>query len=286
MSVAIDAHQHFWSPVRGDYHWMPENDPVAGPILARPHLPSDLEPSLQRCGIRKTVLVQAAATVVETEYMLGIADATESVAAVVGWVDFEDPSEIDTLKRLARHPKFRGVRPMIQDIPDVNWMLRDDVQWAFRAVCDLDLTFDALGFPQHLENFGILFARYPSMRTVIDHCMKPQIGAAREDPASMRAWADGMARLAAETGAYCKLSGLVTEAAEDWAEADLAPAAAHALRSFGPERIMWGSDWPVCRLRASYEEWHRSARSLTASVDDAGRARIFGGTAAEFYRIA
>ena len=107
------------------------------------------------------MLVQAAATVEETEYMLGIADATPSVAAVVGWIDFEDPSHRAHLERLARHPKFSGVRPMIQDIPDDDWMLRDDIAWAFDAVRDLDLTFDALGFPRHLKNFHTILTRYP-----------------------------------------------------------------------------------------------------------------------------
>jgi L-fuconolactonase len=147
--MQIDAHQHYWNPARGDYDWMPMDDPV----LARPYGPADLAPQLAAHDITHTVLVQAAATVEETEYMLGLADATPHVAAVVGWIDFEKPADLAHLKRLANHPKFAGVRPMIQDIPDDDWMLRDDVQWAFRAIADLGLTFDALGFPRHLANF-------------------------------------------------------------------------------------------------------------------------------------
>ena len=169
--MRIDAHQHYWEPRRGDYEWMPEGDPV----LDRRYGPADLAPALARHGIARTVVVQGAATVEETEYMLGIADATETVAAVVGWVDFEKPDHRRHLERLARHPKLAGIRPMIQDIPDVDWMLRADVQWAYRAVIDLDLTFDALGFPPHLDNFLTIFGRYPDLRVVIDHCMKPRI---------------------------------------------------------------------------------------------------------------
>jgi L-fuconolactonase len=277
--MRIDAHQHYWHPARGDYDWMPQDDPV----LARPYGPADLQPHLDAHGIGGTVLVQAAATIAETEYMLGIADATPHVRGVVGWVDFERPQDLAQLKRLAAHPKFRGVRPMIQDIPDDDWMLRDDVQWGFRAVCDLGLTFDALGFPRHLANFLTILKRYPAMRVVVDHCMKPQIRA--HSPENLSHWAEGMARIAGETGALCKLSGLVTEAAEDWTVDDIAPYAEHVLTVFGPDRVMWGSDWPVCRLRAEYDRWWQTAERLTATLSDPARARVFGGTAAAFYGL-
>ena len=277
--VQIDAHQHYWNPARGDYHWMPMDNPT----LARRYTPADLAPELDAAGVGRTVLVQAAATVEETAYMLGIADATPNVAGVVGWVDFERPGHRAHLERLARHPKFKGVRPMIQDIPDVDWMLRDDVQWGYEAVTELGLTFDALGFPQHLDNFLTLLTRYPEMRVVVDHCMKPQIREHSEQ--SFGHWADGMARIARETGAYCKLSGLVTEAAEDWTVTDLEPYARHVLDVFGADRVMWGSDWPVCRLRGEYGDWRAAAEALTAHLDAGERARVYGGTASEFYGL-
>lgn len=277
--MRVDAHQHYWNPARGDYDWMPMDDAV----LARPYGPADLAPALAAAGIERTVLVQAAATVEETEYMLGLADATPSVGAVVGWVDFERPEHLAHLTRLARHPKFKGVRPMIQDIPDDDWMLRDDVQWGFRAVVELDLVFDALGFPRHLANFLTILKRYPAMRTVVDHCMKPQIR--DHSDRNFRFWADGMARIADETGAFVKLSGLVTEAGADWTVEDLRPYAAHVIEVFGPERVMWGSDWPVCRLRCEHDRWRAAAETLTAGLSDAARARIFGGAAAEFYGL-
>jgi L-fuconolactonase len=274
----IDAHQHYWNPARGDYDWMPMDNPV----LARPYGPADLEPQLARHGIGHTVLVQAAATVEESEYMLGLADATPHVAAVVGWIDFEKPSDLAQLRRFAKHPKFAGVRPMIQDIPDDDWMLRDDVQWAFRAVCDLGLTFDALGFPRHLRNFHTILTRYPDMRVVVDHCMKPQIRDHSEN--SFRSWADGMSRLA-DTGAFCKFSALVTEANPDWTVEDLRPYVEHVFGAFGADRVMWGSDWPVVRLRCEYEDWRAAAEQLTAGLSETDKARIYGGTASEFYGL-
>lgn len=277
--IRIDAHQHFWQPDRGDYGWIPKDDPV----LARPYFPLDLKAHLDAVGIDRTVLVQAAASVNETEYLLGLADATDFVAGVVGWVDFERAEDRAALMRLARHPKFKGVRPMIQDIPDDDWMLREDVQWGFEVVADLGLTFDALGFPRHLKNFLTILKRYPEMNVVVDHCMKPKIS--EHSSENFAFWAEGMAMIASQTGAFCKFSGLVTECNSNWTIDDLRPYAEHVFSEFGPERVMWGSDWPVCRLRAEYERWHATAKELSAHLGTAAQARIFGGTAAEFYRI-
>lgn len=274
----VDAHQHFWTPARGDYDWMPKDNP----ILNRVYVPADLAPMVPEGG--RTVLVQAAATVAETEYMLGLADATPWIAGVVGWIDFERPEDRGTLERLSHHPKFLGVRPMIQDIPDVDWMLRADVQWGFQALVDLDLTFDALGFPRHLENFHTILTRYPQMRVVVDHGMKPQIRDHSSE--TWGHWANGMTRIAEETSAYVKLSGLVTEADPEWSVDALRPYTDLLFATFGPGRIMWGSDWPVCRLRAEYADWRASAQALTNGLTEDERARVFGETAAAFYRLA
>ena len=277
--MKIDSHQHFWNPARGDYDWMPKGDAV----LDRVYRPADLVGTLVRYQIDGTILVQAAATVAETEYMLGLADGSDFIKGVVGWIDFEKPSDVKVLERLKGHPKFKGVRPMIQDIPDDDWMLRDDVQWGYAALADLDLTFDALGFPRHLANFLTILKRYPNMRTVIDHCMKPQIRDHSE--ANFTFWAEGMSRLAGETGAFVKFSALITEANPDWSVHALHPYVDHILKVFGPERIMWGSDWPVCRLRAEYEGWLGAANHLTAHLSLAEQKRIYGGTAEEFYGL-
>jgi L-fuconolactonase len=277
--MQIDAHQHFWHPGRGDYGWMPKDDPV----LSRPYAPAELWPQLQAAGVEATVLVQAAPSIAETEYMLGIADATPWVRGVVGWIDFENPGDLAELQRLSAHPKFKGVRPMIQDLPDDAWMLREEVQWAFRAICDLGLRFDALGFPRHLGHFLTILKRYPTMQVVVDHCMKPQIR--EKSDAHFRFWADGMARIADETAAVVKFSALITEADADWTVDDLRPYADHVFDVFGAERVMWGSDWPVCRLRGEYADWRHAALTLTQGLSEVDRALIYGGTAAGFYAL-
>ena len=277
--MKVDAHHHFWNPARGDYGWMPEDNA----ILFRPYGPADIAPHLTDAGIDATVLVQAAASIEESEYMLGLADATPHVGAVTGWIDFEQPSHRGVLERLAGHPTFKGVRPMIQDIPDDDWMLREDVQWGYQAIMDCGLRFEALGLPRHLENFLTILTRYPDMKAVMDHGMKPQIAAPTPD--SFTGWADGMTRLAGETSACCKFSGLITEAAPGWTVDDLRPYVDHIITVFGADRVMWGSDWPVCRLAGEYGDWHDAAVRLTAGCSDAETAAIFGGTANRFYGL-
>jgi L-fuconolactonase len=265
--MIIDAHQHFWNVARSDYGWMTPQSP-----LYRNYLPQDFPSGF---AIDKTVLVQAAATVHETEYMLGLADANDFIGKVVGWIDFENKSDVKHLARLAKHPKFSGVRPMIQDIADAQWMHRPDVQWAYEAIVDLNLTFDALGFPQHLDPFLKLFQRYPSMRTVIDHGMKPAIRDGAFEP-----WAEKIAVIAKETNVFCKLSGLATEARAGWDIETLRPYISHIVKAFGADRVMWGSDWPVLTLNGSYESWFETAKACTSD-----RHKIFGETAQKFYRI-
>ena len=277
----IDAHHHFWNPARGDYGWMsPDNQ-----TLYRPYGPADLASARATCNVTQTVLVQAAPSVEETEYMLGIADATPHVGKVVGWIDFEDPSHRAHLERLSKHPKFSGVRPMVQDIEDDDWLLRSDIQWAFEAITELDLTFDCLGFPKHLANFHTVLTRFPGMRTVVDHCMKPQLRDAT--PANFNHWADGMQRIADETNACCKISGLVTEGdtPAQWNVTAMQPYTDRLIAAFGPDRLMFGSDWPVVRLRCEYEDWVERAKELTADLTEADRAKIFSETAAHFYRM-
>jgi L-fuconolactonase len=272
--MRIDSHQHFWHPARGDYYWMAGEG--AAPIR-RPIGPDALRPHLAAAGVDKTVLVQAAPSVNETEYMLGLAQATDFVAKVVGWVDFENRDDLKHMIRFSGMDKFAGVRPMIQDLPDPNWMRRPDVQWAFAAIVDHNLTFDALGFPVHLDPFLQLFEKYPTMRTVIDHCMKPVI---REG--KFADWAEKIANIARRTPVYCKLSGLATEAAAGWSVETLRPYARHVIDCFGPARVMWGSDWPVLELNGTYATWHEAARDIVRPEE---AEAIFGGTARTFYQI-
>ena len=272
----IDAPQHFWDPARGDYFWLTPD--LAA--LNRPFGPADLAPLLAEHGVAGTILVQAAPTVAETDYMLAIAAVTPSVLGVVGWVDFENPAHRAHLDRFAAHPKFKGLRPMIQDIADPDWMLRRDLDWAFAAMVECDLVFDALTHPKHLPNLLTLLKRHPALRSVIDHASKPAIARGEFQP-----WARDMARLAAETQAFVKFSGLVTEAGADWRIDALAPFAAHLLATFGPRRMVFGSDWPVCTLAASYGAWFKAASDLTAHLSAAESAAIFGANAARLYRL-
>ncbi|HXZ14712.1 MAG TPA: amidohydrolase family protein [Roseiarcus sp.] len=275
MTPRIDAHQHFWHPARGDYGWLSADLPIC-----RPFGPADLAPHLRNCRIDGTLLVQAAPTLGETEYLLGIADATSIVRGVVGWVDFDDPGNRATMERLGAHPKLKGFRPMIQDLPDDRWMLRTELRWAFDALEALDLVFDALVFPRHLDHLLHLLQRHPALVSVIDHGAKPNIhGHAFDD------WAAAMTRLARETSTCCKLSGLATEAGPNWTVAELRPYVDHLLETFGPDRLIFGSDWPVATLATDYEDWVAAVEALTAGVSAVERAAIFGATAARVYRL-
>jgi len=273
----IDAHQHFWATARDDYGWLTPEDIV----LYRDFQPQHLAPLIERAGITGTVLVQAAPSVAETRYLLQIADRTTWVAAVVGWVPLDDPGVEGTLDDLAGHPALRGVRPMIQDIPDDDWMLRDALTGGLRALAERSLGLDALVHPRHLSRLQRLLERHPDLRVVIDHGAKPEIHAGRFDE-----WADATARIAEQTSACCKLSGLVTEAGPGWRGEDLRPYVAHLVECFGAARLMWGSDWPVVELAGGFERWRALSEELLEGLNDEERAAIFGGTAQGFYGIA
>jgi L-fuconolactonase len=276
MSARIDAHQHYWRVARGDYPWL---TPALTPLY-RDFEPTDLAPLLQAAGIEATVLVQAAPTSAETQFMLGIADSTAWVAGVVGWVDFESPTVADDIAELAGHAKLVGLRPMIQDIPDDTWILRPELDSAFKAVQQSGLVFDALVYPRHLKNLLRRLERHPDIRVVIDHCAKPRIRDGAFEP-----WASDMARLAGETEAFCKVSGLVTEAGREWRTADLRPYFEHVHRHFGAGRLVWGSDWPVCTLAASYEAWRVAAMELASGLSVSDQDALFGGNCAALYRL-
>jgi len=274
--MRVDAHQHYWRPERGDYPWMA----TAPDCLRQVFGPAQLAPLLADCGIDATVLVQAAPTVAETDYLLGIADACPSVAGVVGWFDFSDAGERRTLERLAAHPRLVGMRPMVQDIADDDWVLRNDLDWAFAALQELGLSFDALGYPRHARRFLRRLERHADLRVVIDHGMKPAI--ARGEFAS---WAADMRDLARHTCALCKLSGLATEAAAGAAAGDLRPYVDHLLDVFGPARLMWGSDWPVATSAIAYRAWLQACESFLSELVEADRSLVFGGNAATFYQF-
>jgi len=279
--MRIDAHHHFWKLSRGDYAWLtPDLEP-----LYRDFGPEHLQPLLADAGIDATVLVQAADTVAETEWLLDTGSATPFVGAVVGWVDMDQPDRARfDIDRLVGHPLMRGIRPMMQDLEDDEWMLREAHEPVLVELVRRGLTFDALVKPRHLPALEQFVGRYPSLQIIIDHGAKPNV-ARPHDTAEFAAWAASMHRLAAADNTVMKLSGLVTEASDGWDVATLRPYFDELLDAFGPERLLWGSDWPVVTCAATYRQWVEATAQLLAGLDDAARDRILGGTAAQVYRI-
>jgi L-fuconolactonase len=276
--MQIDAHQHFWRVGRGDYGWL---TPDAHPAICRDFGPDDLAPLLAGAGVTRTVLVQAAPTERETEFLLAIAHATPFVAGVVGWADFEAPDAADRIHAMAADKALLGLRPMLQDLDDDAWIARPDLAPALDAMTGAGLRFDALVTPRHLPHLARFLASRPDLKVVIDHGAKPNIAAS-----ALTGWADAIRAVASDTGAVCKLSGLVTEAGDGWSGERLKPYVDVLLGAFGPARLMWGSDWPVVNEAGGYMAWRATAEALTAHLSDADRALIFGGTAAAFYGVA
>lgn len=272
----IDAHQHFWKLSRGDYAWMSSDDEV----LYRDRGPEELAPLLREAGIAQSVVVQAAPTVDETRYLLEIAATNYWVAGVVGWIDLESSDAAIQLEELALDPAFLGVRPMIQDIADPDWMLKAVLAPALHALRSADLCFDALVLPHHLENLLQFLQRYPDLRVVIDHGAKPRIA-----EGEFGEWSQAIQRIAEETDACCKLSGLVTEAGSDWDDDRLRPYCEHLIACFGSERILWGSDWPVVDLAGGFSRWREATLRLLSGLESDERSAILGGNAERFYGL-
>jgi L-fuconolactonase len=275
--MRVDAHQHFWKVSRGDYGWL---TPEAFPALYRDYLPQDLAPDLATAAIDRTILVQGAQTIAETEFLLDVAAATPFVAGVVGWTDLAAPDAPEQIERLAAPGRLVGLRPMLQDLADDAWILHADLAPAIRAMQRLGLRFDALVHPRHLPNLRRFIERFPALPVVIDHGAKPDIARGEID-----VWARDMRTIAASGPVVCKLSGLATEAGPDWTAATLQPYVEVLLEVFGPDRLMWGSDWPVLNVAGSYAGWLEAAGSLTAHLSADERDAVFGGTAVRFYGI-
>ena len=285
----IDAHQHFWQRARGDYDWLSDANADLAPLL-RDFMPADLAPALARHGIGQTVLVQAAATVAETEFLLDIAQSDASVGAVVGWVDLAHAEGAREIERLAAHSALRSLRPMLQDLPDPQWIATAPHPDSVRKMVSSGLRLDALVRLQHLGALRRFARDWPTLPVVIDHAAKPPLHLAwNSEP--MAAWRAGMAALAVLPHVRCKLSGLVTELPK---EAASSPAAcALALRpvfdvlldQFGPARLMWGSDWPVVMLASSYDDWVAASDLLLAGLSADERAQVLHGTAHRFYGL-
>jgi L-fuconolactonase len=275
MPLRIDSHQHFWSMARTDYGWL---TPDLAPLY-RDFLPADLRPHLASATISRTVLVQAAPTVAETFYLLDLARQTPFVAAVVGWIDLLAPDAPEQIARFVQ-PPLRGVRPMLQDIPDVTWVRDARLGPALAALVDHELSFDALVRPAHLPALLAMMQRHPELRVVIDHGAKPDIKAGQ-----LVDWTRQMRAVARDSNAYCKISGLITEAAPGVTLDALRPYLDVLFECFTPHRLMWGSDWPVVNLAGDYQGWWRMIEEYLAPFEPAARAAVLGETAQRFYRV-
>lgn len=274
--MRIDAHQHFWLLANRSGAWPP-------PDLAEIHrdfLPTQLMPLLKQHGIDATVLVQSLPNHDDTSFMLDLAARHAYIQAVVGWVDLKAADAAERIGTLAAHPKLKGLRPMLQDIADDDWIADPALAPAIDAMRLHRLSLDALVLPRHLPSLLIFANRFPQVPIVIDHAAKPPIANGALQP-----WKDNIASLAALPQVHCKLSGLVTEAAAQWQAADLQPYVDHVLDTFGAHRVIWGSDWPVLNLAADYGRWIETTDLLLRGLDELARKQVLGLNAQRFYRI-
>lgn len=274
--IRIDSHQHFWRLSRGDYGWLTP----ALTTLYRDFEPADLEPVLAEHDISGTILVQAAETEAETHFLLDIARSTAWVKAVVGWVDLAAPDAPRRIEALASEPALKGLRPMLQDLDDDDFILRADVRPALATIAQSGLRLDALVRPRHLPRLLALRQLFPELGIVIDHGAKPDIASG-----DLAGWRSNLMAVAADGVTCCKLSGLVTEAGTGWTDDGLRPVVDTMLEAFGPDRLMWGSDWPVVTLAAGYGDWLAATERLLGGLGPAGHAAVLGGTALRFYGL-
>ena len=275
--MIVDAHHHLWRLSRGDYGWL---TPDLGPVW-RDFEPADLAPLTARAGVAGGIVVQAAETEAETRFLLDLADVTPSILGVVGWTDFAAPDAPAAIAALARRPKLKGLRPMLQDLEDDDFILRAEADAALGALGTAGLRFEALVRPRHLRRLLTVRERHPDLPIIVNHAAKPDIAGGGWSP-----WAEDLAAVASDGRTVCKLSGLITEAGPDWSVERLRPYADHILDTFGPDRVMWGSDWPVALLAGSYAGWLEAAGRLLASLTPAEQAAILGGNAVRVYGLA
>lgn len=270
----VDAHQHFWSLSTPGHQW-PTTELE---LIHRDFGLQDLAEAASNVPLAASVLVQSQPTDTDTDWILNVAAQTPLVAAVVGWVDLHAPNAPERIADLAQESKLRSLRPMLQSIPDTDWLNRADLTPALTAMQDHGLRLDALVQPRHLPILARFMDHWPGIPVVIDHGAKPHIAAGEIEP-----WRSQIAALA-DRGAYCKLSGLRTEQAPGSSADALRPYVDHLVACFG-DRLMWGSDWPVLLLSGSrYEDWYRDAARLTG-LEGPARDQLFRGAAAQFYGL-
>jgi L-fuconolactonase len=280
----IDAHQHFWQIGQHGCSW-PTPDLTS---IYRDFGLEDLLPLAQLAGVTGSVLVQSQESDADTDYLLAVAEQSGFIKAVVGWVDLAAESAPVRIARLAQQPKLRGLRPMLQCLPDDDWILRPELEPAFAAMKQHHLSLDALVYTRHLPHIALFAKRHPELSIVIDHAAKPAV-IATDCPAED--WRNAIRSIAKLPNVYCKISGLPTEAGKDQGLEELASYIQHLLMVFGAERLMWGSDWPVIKLAPNkqlsiYKNWLNLVHHALAGCKTSEIESVFIGTSLRFYRIA
>jgi L-fuconolactonase len=276
MSLKIDAHQHFWKYSPAQYAWIRPGTP-----LQRDWLPRDLEELQKPLGLQGSIAVQARQSLEETRWLLELAEESPSIRGVVGWVDLRSPRVEEDLAGFGLNPKLVGVRHVAQDEPDDRFLVGKEFMRGIEALHGFGLRYDLLIFPRQLPAAIELVERFSLQPFVLDHCAKPQIAQGQMEP-----WAALLARLGASRNVWCKVSGLVTEAVHHaWDFETLLPYLTVVEAAFGRNRLMWGSDWPVCRLAAEYEAWWKVAQRWTKDWSAEEQASFFGGCAQRFYAV-
>lgn len=278
--MIIDSHQHFWQVGRFEYPWM---NPELG-VLYRDYLPEMLEPILKEHGVVKTILVQASNSLAETDWLLSLADQHQFIAGVVGWVDLTDAGMAEGLEVFKANPKFKGVRHLVEYEPKEDWLAQPEVIRGLQTLGKHEVSYDLVVYSRHLKYVKTVAEACPELRLVVDHMAKPPIRSG--SPAEVEEWARMLRKVSAYPNVSCKLSGLVTEAnLTSWGMEDLRPFVDPALEFFGPERMIFGSDWPVCLLAASYTQVLETFQLLLRELSDEERAMVFGGNATKFYQL-
>lgn len=272
----IDAHQHFWRLSDRAGAWPPPQLEA----IYRDFYPEDLGALLHRHGVATTVLVQSMPNEADTHFMLDLSERYSFIGAVVGWTDLKAADAPQRIASLAAHCMLRGLRPMLQDLDDDQWIADPALAPAAAAMQRHGLCFDALVLPRHLPALLDFARSHPQLPIVIDHLAKPAMQRGPD-----MAWLEDMARLADQPQVHCKLSGMVTEAGPGWTVEQLRPYARHILDLFGPQRVLWGSDWPVLNLAADYGAWFDATGELLAHLDETQRQAVLGLNAQRFYRM-
>lgn len=273
----LDSHQHFWKYDPAQHVWM--NDDMA--VLRRDYLPPELKPLLAAAGFDGTIAVQARQMVEETEWLLKLAEEHDFIKGVVGWVDLRSPQLREQLEKFSKHPKLRGVRHVVHDEPDDNFMLRPEFRRGIGQLHEFGLTYDLLLFPKHLPVAVEVVREFSAQPFVLDHIAKPAIRDSQVSP-----WQEDLKRLAEFPNVFCKLSGLVTEAKwQQWQAQDFHRYLDIVIAAFGTERVMLGSDWPVCTLSGNYSSTMKIATDYIRKFPAEVREQILGGNCARFYGL-